>query len=70
MSKQAQVKFTSHDLRVTYATLLWRARGDIYVISKKLGHASVKTTMGYVKPTQKEIGERYVETAQNVFLTS
>jgi site-specific recombinase XerD len=70
MAKQSEVKFTSHDLRVTFATLLWKARGDIYVISKKLGHASVKTTMGYVKPTEKQINERYIETAQNVFSTS
>lgn len=51
MSKQSGTKFTSHDLRVTYATLFWNSGGDIYIISKKLGHTSVKTTMSYVKPS-------------------
>lgn len=66
MSKLSGVKFTSHDLRVTFATRLWNAGLDIYVISKKLGHESIETTLRYVKPTEKQVDERYLEIADDL----
>lgn len=66
MSKQSGVKFTSHDLRVTNATRFWNAGMDIYVISKKLGHESIETTLRYVKPTEKQVDERYLQIAEDL----
>lgn len=66
MSRLSGVKFTSHDLRVTFATRLWQAGLDIYVISKKLGHKSIETTLKYVKPAEKQVDERYLEIAEDL----
>lgn len=68
MSKQTKIKFTSHDLRVTFATRLWKAGCDILSISNKLGHASIQTTMGYIKPTERELDERYLSVAEDLSL--
>ncbi len=60
MRKMSGVEFVSHDLRVTFATRYYKAGMDILVISKKLGHAKIQTTMTYVKPTEKEINDRFL----------
>ncbi|MFX0172623.1 MAG: tyrosine-type recombinase/integrase [Candidatus Hodarchaeota archaeon] len=64
MSKYAGVRFSSHDLRVTYTTRFWLNGGDIYTISKKLGHSKIDTTLSYLKPTEREIDRRYLEIAE------
>jgi len=52
-----------HDLRHTHATLLLEAHVDVTVVSKRLGHASVKTTADrYVHVTdrlQQDAAERF-----------
>lgn len=68
MSTMGGVKFTSHDLRVTFATRLWNAGLDIFVISQMLGHAAIQQTLTYLKPTQKEIEERYLTIAEELYL--
>ncbi|OZG62696.1 integrase [Bifidobacterium lemurum] len=40
--------WTAHSLRHRYATTTYEATHDIYLVSRLLGHASVKTTMAYV----------------------
>lgn len=39
----------SHDLRATFATMVYNDCKDIKVVAKLLGHASVTTTMLYIK---------------------
>lgn len=51
--------FTAHTLRYTFTTTLWRGKLDIYVISKLLGHSSIKTTELYLKVGEREIDEIY-----------
>lgn len=68
MSNMAGIKFTSHDLRVTFATRLWKAGCDIFVVSQMLGHASIQTTLRYLKPTQKEIEQRYLNIVEEFYL--
>lgn len=50
-AKRAKVEFRCHDLRHKYAIDTLRETGDIYKLSRHLGHSSVKTTeiyLGYV----------------------
>ena len=51
LATRAEVDFRCHDLRHKYAIEFLRGGGDIYKLSKILGHTSVKTTeiyLGYV----------------------
>lgn len=53
----------SHTARRTFASLLYLRGGDLYSISKMLGHTSVKTTEGYIvadiKTDSKELMEYF-----------
>ena len=61
-----------HNLRDTYATRQWLITGDIYVVSKKIGHTSVTMTQKYANidlrrlvqdfPSLREQVEKRVET--------
>lgn len=51
--------FTSHDLRRTFATNLKRDGVDILVISKLLGHRSIRTTQIYLCIEEEEIFDAY-----------
>lgn len=53
-------RFTSHNLRKTYATILWRKGVDILIISKMLGHSNISVTQEYLAVTEEEIQERYL----------
>lgn len=66
MKEMSGVDFTSHDLRVTFATIHWKAGQDIYVISKILGHSNIQTTISYIKPTKRETDERYLQIAEDL----
>lgn len=48
-------RLTSHELRHTRGTILYTASGDIYAVSKYLGHASVETTAKYYVHTSPEV---------------
>ena len=37
-------RYTPHELRHTRGSLLYKATGDIYAVSRFLGHSSVKVT--------------------------
>ena len=43
-----------HTLRHTFATRLLRSGTDIVTVQRLMGHASIKTTMVYVHPEDKE----------------
>lgn len=45
-------KISPHKLRSTYATTLYRKTGDIYQVSKTLGHKSVSTTKRYTQENE------------------
>ena len=48
--KDAGLKKTKfHYLRHTFAVMEWLRTGDIYLVSKKLGHSSITTTEIYTK---------------------
>lgn len=66
MRKVSGVDFTSHDLRVTFATLYYKSNCDILVISKMLGHRKLETTLTYVKPTEKELEDRFLVSAEDI----
>lgn len=51
--------FTSHDLRRTFATNLKRDDVDILVISKLMGHRSIRTTQIYLRIEEEEIFDAY-----------
>jgi site-specific recombinase XerD len=53
----ASVKFSSHDLRRTYATTLSRNKVSPFIIQKQLGHSDIRVTMGYVCHDLNEVGE-------------
>jgi site-specific recombinase XerD len=48
LGKLAGVKFSSHDLRRTYATTLSRNKVSPFVIQNQLGHSDIRVTMRYV----------------------
>ncbi len=56
--RTARLTFRCHDLRHKFAIEWLREHGDIYRLSRILGHASVKTTeiyLGYVDLTPAQI---------------
>jgi len=70
MRRISEVFFTSHDLRVTFTTLYYNLGCDILVISKMLGHKKLETTLTYVKPTEKELEDRFLNTAEGLLMLS
>lgn len=42
------LNITPHTLRHTYATNFYNSGGDIYTLSRLLGHANIQTTIGYI----------------------
>lgn len=48
--------FSTHKLRSTFATTIWEATGDIYMVMKLMGHTDVKTTEKYVNASSKARG--------------
>lgn len=51
--------FTSHDLRRTFATNLYREGVNILTISRLMGHGSIQTTQIYLGITEKETFDDY-----------
>jgi integrase/recombinase XerC len=41
--------FSIHSLRHTFATLLYRKTGDLYLVQRALGHRQITTTEVYAK---------------------
>lgn len=48
MRKASGIKFTIHQLRHTFATLMLEGGCDIYSLSKMMGHSDIKTTTIYL----------------------
>jgi len=51
------VGFRFHDYRHDFATKLLRATGNVRLVQKALGHASIKTTMRYAHVLESEVAE-------------
>ena len=47
--------FQSHNFRTTMATDLYKETNDIVTVGRFVGHASVKTTQGYIKLDERKI---------------
>nr|WP_255604550.1 tyrosine-type recombinase/integrase [Oscillochloris sp. ZM17-4] len=54
-SSRTGIKFTSHMLRHTFATWMLRRSGNIYSVSKALGHAQIAQTQIYVSANVEDI---------------
>jgi integrase/recombinase XerD len=50
---------STHTLRRTYATSLYRAGMDIYKLQKLMGHTSIQTTTVYVQMLDDELRDSY-----------
>lgn len=48
MKKATRIRFTFHQLRHTFATLMLEGGCDIYSLSKMMGHSDIKTTTIYL----------------------
>lgn len=55
------VKFTAHILRHTFATQMLRASGELYAVSKALGHKGVKQTEIYLGADIEDIDNALVK---------
>ena len=44
---------TAHKFRRSYATNLYQATGDIYLVKECMGHSSINTTQIYVQSDNK-----------------
>jgi site-specific recombinase XerD len=52
---------STHTLRRTYATSLYKAGMDIYKLQKLMGHTSIQTTTGYVQMCDEDLRDSYDE---------
>jgi site-specific recombinase XerD len=50
---------STHTLRRTYATSLYKAGMDIYKLQKLMGHNSIQTTTGYVQMCDEDLRDSY-----------
>ena len=50
-------KISAHKFRGSYATNLYQATGDIYLVKECMGHDSVNTTQIYIKPNDNSRGK-------------
>jgi len=64
ISKISLVYVYCYRCRYTFAVNLWRRGVDIFVISKKLGHKNVATTMRYLKVHERMVDHAYRETLE------
>lgn len=55
ISKASKVKFTTHQLRHTFATLMVEGGCDIFSLSKMMGHSDIKTTTIYLSATAEHL---------------
>lgn len=55
ISEATQIKFSCHQLRHNYATMLLNQGVDIDIIQKALGHENITTTMRYAETLQDRI---------------
>ncbi|WP_419797659.1 MAG: tyrosine-type recombinase/integrase [Terasakiella sp.] len=54
LGKLANVVFSSHDLRRTYASTLSKKGVSAFIIQEQLGHSDIRITMRYVSHEQKD----------------
>lgn len=52
---EIDIPFTSHIPRHTYTNLMLQIGGDVYEISKSLGHMGIKTTDNYIRTIKQRI---------------
>lgn len=54
----SNIRFTVHELRHTFATLMLEGGCDIFSLSKMLGHSDIKTTTIYLSATPEHLREQ------------
>ena len=67
MSNITGVHLYSYKLRYTYAVKLWKNKVDLWVISLSLGHDKPETTVKYLKITEEEYFDRYLDETKGLF---
>lgn len=67
ISRISGIHVPSHRLRYTYASRLWEAEVDIYIISHLLGHSKIETTVRYLKIPDKNFRKKFMESAKRLF---
>jgi len=60
------ITLTTHVPRHTYTNLMIEIGGDVYEISKSLGHQGLKTTQTYIKTLEERISDRNEDLGKNV----
>ncbi len=61
IKKVCDVKFTIHQLRHTFATLMLEGGCDIYSLSKMMGHSDIKTTTIYLAASVEHLRSQMVK---------
>ena len=59
--KKSGVKFSSHKLRHTFATMMLEGGCDIFTLSKMLGHSDIKTTTIYLSASVAHMQEQIMK---------
>lgn len=59
--KASGIKFASHRLRHTFATLMLEGGCDIYSLSKMMGHSDIKTTTIYLAASVQHLREQILK---------
>ena len=54
-------RFTAHNLRHTYATMLYKAGVDVLTAKEQLGHADIKTTLNIYTHLDREYKRRTMD---------
>jgi integrase len=61
ISEKADIPFSAHDLRRTFATLSLRAGMNVLHLQSLLGHSSLEMTRRYVSMVREDLGESHKE---------
>ena len=61
IGEAAGIKFSSHKLRHTFATLMLEGGCDIYSLSKMMGHSDIKTTTIYLAASAEHLRSQMVK---------
>ncbi|HEX3625922.1 MAG TPA: tyrosine-type recombinase/integrase [Verrucomicrobiae bacterium] len=66
MRKATGIKFSSHRLRHTFATLMLEGGCDIYSLSRMMGHSDIKTTTIYLSASAEHLRSQILKHPLNV----
>jgi len=68
MRKATGIRFKTHELRHTFATLMLEGGCDIYSLSKMMGHSDIKTTTIYLSATAEHLRSQVIKHPLNAVI--